>query len=295
MRTLILVLLLLGGRPAAAQVQTQSPLQAPDKRTTVRIENGAVFLDDRRLGESEYPATLRAENQHAQFRFFGEARFYIDGLPYSVKDGRIVEAVPLAGESIVVRFRTDELADMAAEAPAAGTIRFSGPPSGTIGSFAKALDARAARLEALGEELAARSDEERTITVQNLHRETEEAAFVMRAFPRIEMKSYLDLLQVENSALYGRLLRELEMENQSGMLAGRILVESDARLRADLERSLRTSLEEVFELKQQNRRDEITQLEKQLGDLRRQLQARELNRRAIIDRRLEELVGQTRR
>lgn len=293
MRTLLLVLLLLGGRPAAAQVPTQSPV--PDKRTTVRIENGAVFLDDRRLDESEYPTTLRIEGQHAQFRFTGEARFYIDGRPYSVKNGRIVEAAPRPEDSIVVTFRADEMAEMAAEAPSVGTIRFSGPPSGTIGSFAKVLDARAARLQALGEGLAARSDAERTITVQNLHRETEEAAFMMRAFPRIEMKSYLDGLQVENSALYGRLLRELEMENQSGLLAGRILTESDARLRADLERSLRSSLEEVFELKQQNRRDEIAQLEKQLADLRQQLQMREANRRAIIDRRLEELLGQTRR
>jgi hypothetical protein len=284
MRTPILafILILLVATPAGAQ----------ERKTTVRIENGSVYLDDRKLDESEYPSTLRTEGQHAQFRFNGEARFYMAGRPFTVRDGRIVEVAPDADDTIVVMLRSQE-AD--APSPATGTIRYSGPPSRTIGSFAKVLDARAARLEQLGEDLNTDADDERTITMESLHREAEEAAFMMRAFPRIEMKTYLDGIQEVNSGLHSRLMRELEMENESGMLAARILAETDQRRRADLERSLRTSLDEVFELKQQNRRDEIAQLERQLAELRTQLQAREANRKAIIERRMEDLLGPVRR
>lgn len=267
------------------------PSAAQQAGTTVRIENGAVYIDDRRLTAAEYPSTLRTEGQHARFRFSGDARFYIAGIPYAVRDGRIVEVEPEGIESIVVFVDPAEAGLRSEEAPSAASVRLTGSPSRTFGSFARVLDAKAAHLERLGAELSEGRESERELTVSRLHKEAEEAALVLRAFPRIEMKTYLDRLQTADAGLHSRLLQEIEMENASGRLAARIRAERDSRVRGELERSLRASLEQAFEFKQQNRRDEISQLELQLSELRAQLAAREANRARIIDRRMKDLLG----
>ncbi len=81
------------------------------------------------------------------------------------------------------------------------------------------------------------------------------------------------------------------MEFASSQLAHRIFNTSDEATRKQLTEDLRLQLDEIFELKQRNRREEIAQLEQQLGELREQLAQREANREAIISRRLESLVG----
>ena len=52
--------------------------------------------------------------------------------------------------------------------------------------------------------------------------------------------------------------------------------------------------EEIFELKQENRRREIEALQEQLRELREALAQRERFRDEIIDRRLDELTNESR-
>ena len=54
---------------------------------------------------------------------------------------------------------------------------------------------------------------------------------------------------------------------------------------------LKTSLHELFALREQARRDEIDQLEKRIADLRSSLDDRKSHEDEIVSRRLEELLG----
>lgn len=105
-----------------------------------------------------------------------------------------------------------------------------------------------------------------------------------------EMRQYLDAIQVQNQELYERLVREWQLEREVQGLAAEIqsLPEREARQHLG---QLRNRLEEVFELKQTNRRREIEQLERQLDALRERVQRREELRQQLIDQRLHDLTG----
>jgi hypothetical protein len=124
-----------------------------------------------------------------------------------------------------------------------------------------------------------------------LREEAEQTAIMVRAFPRVEVQTYLQGIQNRDRSLYDQLMREQRLELASGELARRIFSTTDPESRVSLTENLRRQLDEIFELKQENRRDEIAQLELQLQELREQLAAREANREAIIGRRLEALLA----
>ena len=164
----------------------------------------------------------------------------------------------------------------------------------TFRTFARVFDDRAERMDELRRQFTVVDGQRLSLVAENMQREAEESAVMLRAFPRIEMQAYLEGLQGRDSMLYDRLMEELQMESETAQLAAAIMA-ADGNRRTELELNLRQKLDRIFELKQQNRRDEIAQLEKQLSELRKQLSTRESNRRAIIDRRIEELIGPVRR
>ena len=101
--------------------------------------------------------------------------------------------------------------------------------------------------------------------------------------------AYLQELSERDRVLYDRLLHEREMEAEAGRLARRLRQSpDDDALRAHL----RDRLDAMFELKQENRRDEIRQVEDVLEALRLRLREREAMREEIIEHRMRELAGQ---
>ena len=103
---------------------------------------------------------------------------------------------------------------------------------------------------------------------------------------------YLQEMQQRHKQLYDRLMHERNMEAETYDLARTI-----RQLPAGPERqryldSLRTTLDQIFELKQENRRREIDQLEDQLEDLQRRLEKREEMREQMIEQRIQQLVGE---
>ena len=108
-----------------------------------------------------------------------------------------------------------------------------------------------------------------------------------------EAQRYLIDMQRENEQLHERLMQERAMEAESQALAARIrALPEDSPEREALTAELRQKLEEIFSMKEENRRRETEQLEKELSKLRDQLQKREQSREQIIDRRLKELIGE---
>lgn len=105
-----------------------------------------------------------------------------------------------------------------------------------------------------------------------------------------DMRRYLEEVQAQNQELYNRLVREWQLEREVQALAAEVrsLPEDEARHHLD---QLRDRLNEIFDLKQQNRHREIEQLERQLDALRERVQRREALRIRLIEQRLHDLTG----
>jgi hypothetical protein len=276
---LVLVLVLGGATPSSAQ-----------DHHTLRIQNGSVFVDGERVAPEDLPESLRADDLQLHFEFTGaDARFHLNGRQYGLKEGHVIE-YPVEDDGLVVFFKDEEgrVVELPRSQGAPRRIRLDG----TFGTYLQVLDEHADQFERIGAQLAQRRAEgQYVVAADQLREEAEQAAIMVRAFPRLEVHTYLEGLQGRDKSLYDQLIREQQMEVASGQLAMQIFAAPDAQTRRSLSDTLRDQLEAVFELKQQNRRDEIEQLELQLNELREQLAARERNRDTIISKRLEALVG----
>jgi hypothetical protein len=105
-------------------------------------------------------------------------------------------------------------------------------------------------------------------------------------------RQYLDDMQKANRQLYERLVRERTMEQQAQNLAHmiRMLPDGSDERRAKVD-TLRTLLNSIFELKQENRRREIERLQRQIREVQRSLQKRREMRERMIEHRLDQLLG----
>ena len=103
-------------------------------------------------------------------------------------------------------------------------------------------------------------------------------------------QAYMQGLSERDRALYERLVREREMESEAYRLAQQLRMNPNNA--PALRSQLREKLRAMFELKQENRREEIRQVEDVLQALRQRLQEREAMRDDIIQHRMRELTGQ---
>lgn len=104
-------------------------------------------------------------------------------------------------------------------------------------------------------------------------------------------QAYFQGLSERDRALYERLLEEREMEAEALRLAADVRQAPEGEVRERLRRRLRDLLAQNFELKQENRREEIRQVEELLETLRLRLSEREAKREQIIRYHLRELTG----
>lgn len=108
---------------------------------------------------------------------------------------------------------------------------------------------------------------------------------------RVE-QDYLDSLSESDRALYDQLVRERDMEAETLRLAQRYRRATTDAERETLRAQLRDKLGAMFDLKEANRREEVRQMEAALEELRQRMNERNAMRDAIIEHRLDELLGQ---
>lgn len=101
---------------------------------------------------------------------------------------------------------------------------------------------------------------------------------------------YLDGLQRRNQSLFSRLSRERLLEHEAARLVEQVKTSSEAADRTAKRAQLVAKLDEIFELKQENRRAEIAQFEKELARLRKRLERRQEQKDRLIDRRVQLLT-----
>jgi len=114
------------------------------------------------------------------------------------------------------------------------------------------------------------------------------------AVPRLLSEAnalYLEDLQKQNISLFAKLSSERELELEAEFLS---IAARQARSKEDRDkhvRDLKEKLNVIFELKQQNRRDEITQFKAQLEQLRHRVERRDELKQKIIKDRVARLTG----
>ncbi len=106
----------------------------------------------------------------------------------------------------------------------------------------------------------------------------------------LQVGQYLKDVQEANLALYANLKDEWRLELETAELAHDIRRLSEGEERRAKVLELRKGLESIFELKQQNRRQEVAYLEAEIAALRARLRARQKQKGALVEARLRELV-----
>ncbi len=280
MACMCLTLILCAGMPAGAQTVQ-----------TLAITDGVLSINGQEVPADELPGTLSLQGINATYTFIGDARplIEIDGFLY-VLDGQYLRSVDeLRQEQGGVTFFLNAPQDEANlfnrykkdtdEAPLAAVI---------AEEQAQALRQSKAELESLSNQVDQRQANEAIVTARD---RVAQAAEVVQAFPQLQVQSYLSDVHQYDQNLYALLVREWRMEREAEALALEIRRTAKGARQNNLIAQLRQKLDEIFELKQQNRRQEIQQLEQELNALNERLQKREQWRDRLIDQRLSELIG----
>ena len=275
---------------------------AAQQERSLRIVDGAVYVDDRAVPPGELPDDLQLEGVTAHYTFRGDVRpvvqlgdrFYVlDGdrlrvAESSERDGFYFQEPPrirdLAAPDVHVQFRT------VPDRPPAP------PHVDAMNRNAELLQERALRLSELQRDIQGRFDElqfhEVERLAQEMSRQALEAAQVARELPRIELETYLEDVRSRNDGLFDRLVDERALEHETIRMARQIRTLAEQERHEEVE-ALRVRLQEIFELRQENRRREVHQLERRLEDLEQKLTERERLREEIVERRLQELLEES--
>ena len=220
-----------------------------------------VFAVAPRVAAQAQPAAAEAAEQHVlEIR---DGRMHLDGRalpPENLPDGLDLRGIEM-------------------------TYSFVGPVSPVL-----EIDGVVYVLE--GEHFKRLSETERAGVQPYFFPETSQAQGAARASGSDGEEAYLQQLSERDQALYARIQREVELERETLQLAGRVRNTSDPAERERLVQRLREKLTEAFELKESIRAEEIDQAEEQLEELRRLLRGRAARKDSIIERRMEELIGE---
>ncbi len=116
------------------------------------------------------------------------------------------------------------------------------------------------------------------------------ASSLQGATRMLELSSYLTNVQNAGGDLFELLKREWHMEVKVGKMARRIRTLEDGEERDDAIEQLREKLEDIFLMKQENRRMEIQHLEIELERMEKRLKERSKAMDRLIDARVDELL-----
>jgi hypothetical protein len=256
------------------------------------------------LSESEIPRSLNIRNKNVGLTFRGTSDpvIELDGRFYVLEERRIREVSRLEreeGTSVVFRDRSTAPPTRSATPEAAGPPLppdaavmnkedLGYGPDPEVQQYVYELQRQAGELNDLRDDIDQRRARE---LIKGVHDQAEQAAQVFQRMALQQQQQYLVEIQQQNESLYRGLLNEWQLEQETLRLANQIQMLDPGREREERYDELKGLLKQIFDIKQENRRQEINQMEAELNRLKGQLNERESNRDLIIDRRLEELTG----
>lgn len=258
---------------------------------TVRIEAGQVFVDGTLQPADRLPAGLDLDGLSASLSFSGGTHFRLGNQAFYIEEGRLIAAEPHEDDFVVFVGRQSPRTNLFTVRPSTALDLFANKRTGEGSSPVRIyFDVLDGQLEAM-HELHNEFDRTRSIGLaERMYQESSETAEMVKAFPRVELQTYLQDLQGRDSGLYDGIVKEHLMEMETRRLASQIMSTSDEGQRQSLRSQLAERLGEIFELKQENRRAEIEQLDDRLRELRSLMDAREKRKAELIENRIQELL-----
>lgn len=103
----------------------------------------------------------------------------------------------------------------------------------------------------------------------------------------------LEKFKRENPARYNNLKRQLQLERNCRTLAQKYRQSNDAAGKSQARADLRNCLAELFTLREAERAEKVTELEQELAELREMLAFRAKNKDKVIEKRLNEMIGES--
>lgn len=257
---------------------------------TIRIEAGQVFVDGTLQPVDRLPDDLDLDGLSASLSFSGGTHFRLGDQAFYIEDGRLVAAEPHE-DDFVVFVGKQSPRNLFTLRPMNGLDLFANQRTDEGNSPVRVyFDVLDGQLEAM-HKLHNEFDRTRSIGLaERMYQESSETAEMVKAFPRVELQTYLLDLQGRDSGLYDGIVKEHLMEMETRRLASQIMSTSDEGQRQSLRSQLAERLGEIFELKQENRRAEIEQLDDRLRELRSLMDAREKRKTELIESRIQELL-----
>ena len=252
-----------------------APVGAQNVRT-LTIRDGKVFVDDREVPEKDLPPSLDLDAVEVTYTFVGDMSFFfkLSDILYVFDE----EGLREASEAYVVDSRS------AGRAPLSAML---------AQEQVQVLQQSTEELDELSRQLDDQPEqEEANLALKKARVQVAQAAEVVESLPRLEVQNYFSDVWRSDQNLYALLVQEFNLERDANAIAREIRGLPEGRLRRARIEQLREKLDAIFELKQQNRRREITQLEQQLQGLNERLRQREQLRAEIIDRYLRQLIGE---
>ncbi len=294
---LALPMLILAAGTAAAQLPDSLRGDDPTLRS-FRIEgDGAVFIDGRKVSPDKLPEGFPPEGVSAYYMFSpgpdADLKIQIDGgKQYVLKgDTLVLYASPDAELDVSDYFR----GKYPPEPPDAASVLILPtppvPPDVIMLQKAGDLREQARRLQDLQGRWAESQTNEVHQMLEEMTMHAAEAARTASEFPHIQMQHYLSDIQDNNKGLFDQLMSERLMEHETAIMARKVAAMEKGKARRDSIAVLRERLTDIFELKQENRRREVEQLEEKLQELQKAVSERERLGDQIVDRRLQELLG----
>jgi hypothetical protein len=268
---------------------------------TLSFRDGNVYIDGQEVPADELPASLKLKDLSGNLSFSGDTTPILEfGGAFYMLDGQRLREVKwdegADGVTIFFREKTEDgpvvLRKYRRDDPGVMFFSLDGDASHMtlVQDYTQRLHARAVELQALSQDDRIQDAKEITVLVRQLTEQAEETARVAEQLPQLEVESYLFDVQRRDNTLYQQLRNEQHMELETHQLAARIRALQEGAERTALMKELEARLNEIFDLKQRNRRQEIEQLEARLEELYRRLEEREDMRQRVIERRIGELL-----
>jgi hypothetical protein len=116
-------------------------------------------------------------------------------------------------------------------------------------------------------------------------------AFTREIFHIMMEREELERLSRTDQQRYVRALKERELERKSHDLA-RDWHDATSDRKDPIKAELQNVLDELFDVRESQRSDQIVELEKELERLRETLKDRQAHKKAIVESRLKELLGE---
>jgi len=298
MKRILILILLAGG--LLSNGSNDSFAQVSQK---VKIEKGKVFVNGTKQADEKLPVALRTLPSTSNFSFVSSDGTFLKlaGHYYKVDSDRLMEVdgKKIDPDKIVFIYSTGEkgiLHQLTGDAQGVpGPYRVqSGDRNVTIAKYMASMNEKAEEFDNIRFKIDALHAPETAELALELKVGAENVARMAESFPKVQFEAYLADIQDADNMLYVRLVKEQEMEMETHHLAMKIQA---AKTRAEQEKytaQLRESLNQIFQLKQENRQKEIEQLTAKLNDLEKRMKERESLKKDIVENRIKELLDQYR-